>query len=91
MSSHNVQAPEQKSLTEAAGMSGCAGVEAHSESAEVGTAGWRNLSVGELPRDAVTFENGEYTIDAAVLAPRRGLKPDRLKVEMRRALVVSTF
>jgi NFU1 iron-sulfur cluster scaffold homolog, mitochondrial len=49
-----------------------------------------NPSVSELPRDAVTFENGEYMIDSAVLAPKLGLTPDRLKDEMRRGFVVST-
>ena len=62
-----------------------------SGSAQARMAGRRNTSVSELPRDAVTCEDGEYTIDAAVLAPRLGLTPDRLKVKMRRGLVISTF
>ena len=40
------------------------------------------------PDPPIRIENGEVTVDAAFLAPRLGLGPERLQAEMRRGAVV---
>ena len=42
-----------------------------------------------LPAHMLSYEDGAYTIDASVLAPKLGLRPGQLMREMRRGLVFS--